>query len=75
MGNFAGMSNGWSKQSFIHTSYEIRPTYRWFPFRWYDVLEVTWETDGTYVPVRNYSLLASKVPLGVAKVIVKTQED
>lgn len=74
MGNFAGGS-GWKKSKpSKHTTYEVKPTFKLFPFVWYDVVEVVWETDGYYVPTRTTSVLASKVPHSVAKVIVKTQE-
>ena len=76
MGNFVNSPYTWGKTSpSRHIVYEVKPSYKFFPYIWYDVIEEAYETDGMYVPVVTKSKLASKVPLSVAKIIKKTQEN
>ena len=74
MGNFAGTAPPWGRAPFRSVGYRIEPSEKWCPIWWYDVIEEVYETDGTYVPVRTTSKLAIRVPLSVAKIIIKTQE-
>ena len=76
MGNFVNVpytSGRVTPSRFI--VFEVKPSYKFFPYIWYDVTEEVYETDGTYVPVVTKSKLARRVPLSVAKIIKKTQEN
>ena len=76
MGNFVGSPHTWGRVTpsrFV--VFEVKPSYKFFPYIWYDVTEEVYETDGMYVPVVTKSKLARRVPLSVAKIIKKTQEN
>jgi hypothetical protein len=45
--------------------YKTKPHYKLFPFKWYDLWEEKWITDGTHVPIVKLTLLASRQPLKV----------
>lgn len=50
----------------VHIKYEIKPHYKLFPFKWYDVIEEKWETDGTYVPMMTTKKIQERVNLKTA---------
>lgn len=45
--------------------YIIKPHYKLFPFKWYDLLEEKWVSDGTHVPTESLTMLAERQPLKV----------
>ena len=74
MGNFAGTPYSWGNgRVTTWIVRKIRPTYKLFPFIWYDLVEEKWETDGTHVPARTLTMLASrkskKVIVGMQKLL------
>lgn len=60
----------------VHIAYIIKPHYKFYPFKWYDVIEDKWETDGTYVPVNTKNIIMERVnkktAMGMRKLLKPT---
>lgn len=67
IGGFGMFPNGYGYQPSEYCYYKTKPHYKLFPFRWYDLWEEKWITDGTHVPISSLTLLASRQPLIVIK--------
>jgi hypothetical protein len=53
----------------IHKVYKVVPSFKLFPFVWYDLVCENWITDGLFVPVggKTKEVLAKRKPLQVVE--------
>lgn len=70
---FGGVNYGYTPSKWVN--YEIKPHYKLFPFKWYDLWEEKWESDGTHVPISSLTMLAERQPLQVVVGMKKLLKD
>ena len=68
-----GVSWRYKPSSWIN--YTVVPHYKWFRYIWYDLVLERWETDGSHMPMKEVTVLRSRMKKKEIKAYQKLLKD